>query len=75
MPTKITVNNNGSLRVEGEIELFDGSGNKFDLGGRQVIGFCRCGQSKNIPFCDGTHKSINFDSVCQAVQLPPIEKK
>ena len=22
---------------------------------------CRCGQSKNKPFCDGTHLKVNFD--------------
>ena len=75
MSAKITVNNNGSLRIEGEIELFDSNGNKFDLGGREKIGFCRCGESKNKPFCDGTHREINFQSVCEARALPPIEKR
>lgn len=26
----------------------------------QGIALCRCGASKNKPFCDGTHNSINF---------------
>ncbi|RIK62630.1 CDGSH iron-sulfur domain-containing protein, partial [candidate division KSB1 bacterium] len=33
MPTKITVNNNGNLRIEGDFEIFDAAGNKFDLAG------------------------------------------
>ena len=24
------------------------------------VALCRCGASKNKPFCDGTHKNINF---------------
>ena len=54
MATKITVNNNGSL-IEGEIEIYDGAGNKYDLAGRTIISLCRCGQSNNKPFCDGSH--------------------
>lgn len=75
MSTKITVNNNGSLRVEGEFEVFDSAGNKFDLNGRTKIGFCRCGASNNKPFCDGTHKNNGFNSTCEARTLPPIENK
>ena len=41
MATKITVNNNGSLRIEGEIEIYDGAGNKYDLAGRTIISLCR----------------------------------
>lgn len=28
----------------------------------QVIALCRCGHSKNKPFCDGTHKEVNFNA-------------
>jgi hypothetical protein len=30
MPTKITINNNGNIRVEGDFEIYDANGNKFD---------------------------------------------
>lgn len=70
MPTKITVNNNGSLRVEGDIEIYDASGNKFGLAGRTVIGLCRCGQSANKPFCDGSHARCGFQSQVVARDLP-----
>lgn len=68
--TKITVNSNGSLRIEGEIEMVDKNGNVYDLGGREVIGVCRCGMSKNKPFCDGSHKD-NFEHEAVAFSLPP----
>ena len=59
MPTKITINNNGSLKIEGDFTIEDRTGNKYDLAGREVIGLCRCGLSKNKPFCDGAHNG-NF---------------
>ena len=53
----ITANRNGSYRLQGPltIHFLDGTdvtGNRCSL--------CRCGQSKNKPFCDGTHKEIGF---------------
>jgi CDGSH-type Zn-finger protein len=68
--TKITVNNNGSLRVEGDFEIVDKEGNKYDLGGRDVVSICRCGMSKNKPFCDGSHKG-HFEHEAIAFALPP----
>jgi CDGSH-type Zn-finger protein len=71
MPTKITIRDNGSIRVEGDFAIYDMNGNSFDLGGRGTIGLCRCGRSENKPFCDGTHSKIGFQSVCPARALPP----
>jgi CDGSH-type Zn-finger protein len=75
MATKITVSNNGSLRIEGEIEIYDGAGNKYDLAGRTTIGLCRCGQSNNKPFCDGSHARCGFESQVVATVLPPPKPK
>jgi len=68
--TKITVNNNGSLRIEGDFEILDKSGNLYDLGGRDLVSLCRCGHSKNKPFCDGSHKG-HFEHDAVAFSLPP----
>jgi CDGSH-type Zn-finger protein len=51
-PTKITVRNDGPLRVEGEVELVDMEGNSYGLGGREAIALCRCGHSASKPFCE-----------------------
>ena len=75
MATRITVKTNGSIRVEGEFELYDVHGNKFDLGGRTRISLCRCGHSNDKPFCDSTHKKIGFISEIVARVLPPLEPK
>jgi CDGSH-type Zn-finger protein len=68
---KITVMNNGSLRVEGDFEIVDQEGQSFGLAGRQRVTLCRCGQSSNKPFCDGTHKTCGFQSQLIAFDLPP----
>jgi CDGSH-type Zn-finger protein len=67
---KITVNKNGSLRIEGEFIIYDAEGNAFDLGGRTSIGLCRCGHSGSKPFCDGTHRKVEFQSEVKAHALP-----
>ena len=58
---KVTVNNNGPLRLEGDFEIHDAQGGAYGLAGRTVISLCRCGHSENKPFCDGTHSQIHFD--------------
>lgn len=75
MPAKITINNNGSIRIEGEFSIQDMEGKPFDLAGRTTIGLCRCGHSQNKPFCDGSHKASGFESVCPARELPPPAPK
>ncbi|MEZ4943993.1 MAG: CDGSH iron-sulfur domain-containing protein [Cyclobacteriaceae bacterium] len=70
MATKITVNNNGSLKIEGDFEIVDIQGINYGLQGRTVLSLCRCGRSNNKPFCDGSHKG-NFDHEAKAFDLPP----
>ncbi|MEO6489807.1 MAG: CDGSH iron-sulfur domain-containing protein [Ferruginibacter sp.] len=67
---KITVNNNGSLKIEGDFEISDKNGGIYNLGGREIISVCRCGLSKNKPFCDGSHKG-HFEHEAIAFDLPP----
>ena len=68
MATIITIKNNGSIRVEGDFEIHDGSGNKFDLGGKNAVSLCRCGASAKKPFCDGAHGKCGFESQVLATQ-------
>jgi CDGSH-type Zn-finger protein len=75
MPAKVTVKSNGSVHIEGDFELFDQNGGKFDLGGRTLIKLCRCGQSKDQPFCDSTHKTCGFHTEVVARVLPPPAPK
>jgi len=71
MSTKVTVNNNGPLRLEGEFTICDPGGKEFGLAGRTVISLCRCGGSQNKPFCDGSHRTTGFESAVEARELPP----
>lgn len=68
--TTLKVNNNGSLRIQGDFEIVDKDGNVYDLGGRDVISLCRCGLSANKPFCDGSHRN-HFEHDAVAFALPP----
>jgi CDGSH-type Zn-finger protein len=70
MATKVTVLNNGPLRIEGDFEIVDVQGRPYGLAGRKAITLCRCGQSQNKPFCDASHKQCAFESQCEARDLP-----
>ncbi len=75
MSAKVTVLNNGPIRIEGEFTINDAAGNAFGLAGRTVISLCRCGFSENKPFCDGKHGVKGFESQCQARELPAPKPK
>ncbi|SFA94496.1 Zn-finger domain of CDGSH type-containing protein [Lentibacillus halodurans] len=57
---QIKVNDNGPYRVKGNVEMVDADGNVFET--RKTFSLCRCGQSSNKPFCDGTHRKVDFES-------------
>ena len=73
--SKITVRNNGPLRVEGEFTICDEAGAAFETPGRTMVSLCRCGHSENKPFCDGSHKRVGFQSEVTARDLPPPAPK
>ena len=76
--SEITVSNNGPLRIKGikgSFTIQDGEGNTYDLAGRDVIGLCRCGNSENEPFCDGSHNRAGFRHEAKAFALPPPKQK
>ena len=51
----------GPLVIEGPVTVIDHNGNPFPLNpAKPVTALCRCGQSKNKPFCDGSHKTCGF---------------
>lgn len=62
----IKINDNGSIRITGDVELIDAEGNRFET--KPSFSLCRCGHSENKPFCDGTHKKIGFESAPRAAK-------
>ena len=66
MASKLTINENGPLKVEGEFTIVDKEGNEYAAGNKPAIFLCRCGQTAKPPFCDGAHKACNFESPSKA---------
>jgi hypothetical protein len=48
--TKLIINSNGSIKIEGDFEIMDCDGKVYGLEGRTAFGLCRCGLSSNKPF-------------------------
>ena len=72
--TKLTINKNGSIKIDGDFEITDANGNLYNLQGRTALGLCRCGLSANKPFCDGSHRN-GFEHDAVAFELPPLKTK
>ncbi|MGB8223824.1 MAG: CDGSH iron-sulfur domain-containing protein [Polyangiales bacterium] len=51
---------NGPLLLNGNFTIVAASGRKAWNGTKAAL--CRCGQSKNKPFCDGSHKTAGFEA-------------
>lgn len=56
--TQIIVAQNGPLKIKGNLEIQLASGEVVSKEG--TTAFCRCGASQIKPFCDGSHRKIEF---------------
>jgi CDGSH-type Zn-finger protein len=57
---KIQVRPNGSLRVTGTVDFVDAEGAVIRTDTN--FSLCRCGHSKDKPFCDGSHRAAEFQA-------------
>ena len=55
----ITLTGDGPYMVKGLDNFLNRNG---PIDTRPTMALCRCGGSKNKPFCDGSHKKIGFSS-------------
>lgn len=56
--TLVEAQPDGPLMVHGTLSVKDAAGHVTKR--ERVTAFCRCGQSANKPFCDGTHRKVEF---------------
>ena len=59
MSAKVTILPHGPILVAGVTEVIGSDGKAIAVTGPQVA-LCRCGHSKNKPFCDGGHRPAGF---------------
>ena len=55
---KMQIKKNGSIRVTGEVDFVDADGKVLET--KTDFSLCRCGHSKEKPFCDGSHRDAGF---------------
>jgi uncharacterized Fe-S cluster protein YjdI len=56
--TIIKIMEDGPYKVTGKCSLIKENGDKVEADGPFAL--CRCGASKKMPFCDGSHVKIGF---------------
>jgi CDGSH-type Zn-finger protein len=57
---QIRLKENGSIRIKGTVDIVDADGNVIES--KSDFSLCRCGQSKEKPWCDGAHKACAFEA-------------
>jgi CDGSH-type Zn-finger protein len=66
---KVKIRENGPIMLEskGEAKLTQNGEEKTVSA--PMVALCRCGQSKNMPFCDGAHAKANFKAPAAELDL------
>lgn len=59
-PLRVEPQNNGPLKVIGNLEVVTGTGHTIDRVTETWL--CRCGHSNNKPYCDGSHRKVGFEA-------------
>jgi CDGSH-type Zn-finger protein/truncated hemoglobin YjbI len=75
-PAAIEVTKDGPYRVSGRVDLFGADGTdepRAEGSSREHYALCRCGQSRNKPFCSGMHWYVNFHDPAPAEQPTVFE--
>jgi len=67
---EVKASKNGPFLIAGSGVFKDAQGNERPV--EKMVALCRCGQSANKPFCDGTHKKINFEADEASIVLTVI---
>jgi CDGSH-type Zn-finger protein/uncharacterized Fe-S cluster protein YjdI len=57
-PVDLSPQPNGPLKLTGAVEVVTGTGHTVNRA--TTLFLCRCGQSQNKPYCDGSHKAAGF---------------
>lgn len=65
-PVVVKAVDSGPLQVKGPVRLVEHDGISYDVPSRRAMFLCRCGQSGNKPFCDGSHERTEFTAVDRA---------
>ena len=52
-----------------EIRSSENGPNLVMVDGKPVAALCRCGQSKNKPHCDGSHRTARFSATPATVDV------
>ena len=60
---------NGPLLISGQATVTDADGNVSETQG-SMVALCRCGQSANKPFCDGSHAKESFVASETLIAVP-----
>lgn len=71
MTITITVNENGCYVLSGAASYRIVRNGAEEIIDRPGIALCRCGQSGNKPFCDGTHKQVDFADAPAEIEVTP----
>ena len=57
-PANVRIMKDGPIVIEGDFTILDTDDE--ELKATRMTSICRCGASRNMPYCDGTHRKIGF---------------